>query len=229
VAHTIDVFPSRVPAPLHVFFHGGYWQALGKGDSSFPAPHLVAAGVGYAAVDYTLAPAASLDAIVEECRRALCHLWAARNRLGVGAHGVVLAGHSAGAHLVAMLLTTDWQALGVDPGFIKGALLIGGIFDLEPIRQSYVNDALGLDAASARRNSPVHQTPRVDCPLVVTWGEHETLEFKRQSCDFASVWSRHLPRVATFELEGVNHFDALFGWCLPTSRLFRETMHLLRG
>jgi arylformamidase len=226
--HTVDVFrPGALPAPLLVFIHGGYWQALSKDDASFPAPALAAAGCGYASVNYTLAPEACMDAIVEECRQALTSLWRARDRLGIDMRGMVIAGHSAGAHLAAQMLTTDWAERGIDTAFIKGALLLGGVYDLEPIRQSYVNDALGLDETTARRNSPLFATPRVSCPIVVTWAERDTLEFKRQSCELASRWVQGGAALTSFEQPHVNHFDSLFDFCNPTTKLAQETLRLL--
>jgi arylformamidase len=228
VTHTVDVFrPDASPAPLLVFIHGGYWQALSKDDASFPAPALAAAGCAYAAVNYTLAPAAHMDAIVEECRQALAFLWRARVRLGIDARGMVIAGHSAGAQLAAMMLTTDWADRGIDQGFIKGALLLGGVYDLEPIRQSYVNDALRMDEATARRNSPLFDTPRVVCPIVVTWAAFDTLEFKRQSCELASRWAQGGAALTSFEQPDVNHFDSLFDFCNPTTKLAQDTLRLL--
>ncbi len=224
---TLDLFlPVSTPRGVLIFIHGGYWQALNASDASFPARPLTAAGYAYAAINYTLAPHATMDMIVEENRQALVWLWLNRQRLGIDAGPFVLSGHSAGAHLAAMMLTTDWVARGVDPAFVTGAVLLGGVYDLEPIRLTYVNDALGLDRASAKRNSPMFAKPLVTCPLVVGWAERDTDEFKGQSLDFAAHWG--VPEAAMFEQAGVNHFDSLFDWCDPTTRLHRETIRLLQ-
>lgn len=225
---TLDLFlPPGGPAPLLVFIHGGYWQALSKADASFPATPLTAAGAAYAALNYTLAPNASMDAIVEENRQALAWLHANRAGLGLAEGGLVVAGHSAGAHLAAMMLTTDWAARGIDPLFIKGALLIGGVYDLEPIRLSYVNEALRMDAEDAARNSPLLARPIVDRSVAISWAERDTDEFKRQSRELAAAWAEQAGDLVLFEQPGVNHFDCLFDWADPRSRLRRETMRLL--
>jgi arylformamidase len=224
---TLDLFlPASTSQGLLIFIHGGYWQALNASDVSFPAPALTRAGFAYAAINYTLAPHATMDAIVEENRQALAWLWNNRGRLGIDAGPLLLAGHSAGAHLAAMMLTTDWAARGIDPAFVSSALLLGGVYDLEPIRLTYVNDAVRLDLAAEKRNSPAFGTRTVACPLVVTWAECDTDEFKRQSRDLAARWG--VAEAAVFEQPGVNHFDSLFDWCDPTTRLFAETMRLLR-
>jgi arylformamidase len=227
-AETLDLFlPREAPAAALVFIHGGYWQALQKDDASFPGTVLTEAGCAYAAINYTLAPAATMDEIVEEIRGALTWLWQNRARLGLS-DGLVLSGHSAGAHLAAMMLTTDWSRRGIDPHFIKGALLLGGIYDLEPIRQSYVNAPIGMDTDAARRNSPLYQEPYTCCPLVVTWAEYDTDEFKRQSQDLAARWGAVGQEITKFEQNGVNHFDSLFDWYDPGTGLSRETLRLLR-
>lgn len=225
---TLDLFlPPNGPAPLLAFIHGGYWQALSKSDASFPATPLTGAGVAYAAINYTLAPHATMDAIVEENRRALAWLHANGAGLGIAEGGMVIAGHSAGAQLAAMMLTTDWTARGIAPDFIRGAVLIGGVYDLEPIRLSYVNEALGMDARDAARNSPLLTRPPVDRPVAISWAERDTEEFKRQSRELAAAWGAQARDLAIFEQPGVNHFDCLFDWANPRSRLWRETMRLL--
>lgn len=168
-----------------------------------------------------------MDAIVEENRQALAWLHENRAGLGLAEGGMVIAGHSAGAHLAAMMLTTDWTARGIEPDFIKGALLIGGVYDLEPIRLSYVNEALGMDAGDAARNSPLLTRPAVDRPVVICWAERDTDEFKRQSRELAAAWGAQARDLAVFEQPNVNHFDCLFDWADPRSRLWRETMRLL--
>lgn len=227
-AHSFDLFrPIEAPAPLVVFIHGGYWQALSKADASFPARALADAGIAYASLDYTLAPHARLDAIVEEARAALSRIWVSHAHLGIDRQRIVLSGHSAGAHLAAMLLATNWAARGLPDLRPAGAILIGGIYDLEPIRLSYVDEALHLDVAAVDRNSPLRMTPAVDCPLVVTWAEHDTDEFKRQSRALAMHWAGGGRAVTTFEQAGRNHFDCLFDWCEPQTRLFKEAERLL--
>jgi arylformamidase len=180
---TLDFFPAtRVGAPLHVFIHGGYWQDLGKDESSFAAPAFVAAGAAFVALDYALAPDVSMDEIVRQNRAAIAWLYRHALRLGFDASRIHVSGHSAGGHLVGMLLATDWaREFGVPADVVRGATAISGIFDLEPIRLTYVNAPLGMDAAAAARNSPLHRPPLSRCPLILCYGENETDEFKRQT------------------------------------------------
>lgn len=230
--HRLDLFSPGGPAvpggrPLLVFIHGGYWQELSKADASFPAPALLRHGALYAALGYTLAPRATLDQIVDEVRTALAWLWSQLPRFGGDRRRIVVAGSSAGAHLAAMLLATDWRGRGLPTDPLAGAVLLSGIYDLEPIRLSYVDAALRLGRDDARRNSPLLLAPRSSCPVLVSWGEHETDEFKRQSADYARYRAVPGQRCVAFEQPGRNHFDAPYDLLDDASLLSRRTRELL--
>ncbi len=218
-SNTLDIVVPNgdAPAPLLVFIHGGYWQELSKTESFLPAPDCLARGVGFAAVDYTLAPEATIDAIVQECSTAVSKLFDEAASLGINPSRIVLAGSSAGAHLVAMTCL----ALPADKR-PRGVVLMSGIYELEPLIGTYINDAVGMDAATARRNSPALAELTGFPPALVTWGAIETDEFKRQSRHFASL----LPIAETFEVPGRNHFDILFDLA-DDSSLGRKTAALL--
>jgi arylformamidase len=213
----LDVFAAGPGSAAHVFVHGGYWQELGKDDSSFPAPGFVNRGISYVAVDYGLAPEFTLDRIVEQVRAAIGWVHAHADELGVDANQLVVSGSSAGAHLAAMAALTDWPARGLPAEPISGMVLLSGIYDLDPLVDTYINDAVGMDHAAAARNSPLLHVPRADpasgrtpsarIPAVVAWGEHETDAFKRQSTAFAQAWQQSGNPVTRLEAAGRNHFD----------------------
>jgi arylformamidase len=192
---TIDLFlpqgshPAR--PPLLVFIHGGYWQAFGPKDFSFVAERLVEAGAAVALVGYDLAPAVDMDAIVSQVRHAIAWLHRHADAQGFDSGRICLAGHSAGGHLAAMALATDWTAaFGLPADLVKGVCAISGVLDLEPIRHCYLNDVLRLDAEQARRNSPVLLSPQTRCPVMVTVGERETEAFHWQSSTYADALRR---------------------------------------
>ncbi len=167
---TLDLFvPDGVAKPpVLVFFHGGYWQELSKEDSAFAAPQCLAHGIAYAAVGYTLAPAATLSDIVAECRAAVGWLGRLGDTMGIDPDRLIVAGSSAGAHLAAMTaLPTPFGAPGSSP--VKGAVLVSGIYDLEPLIGTSIDAALGLDPATAARNSPLHQPLKGFPPSLVCW------------------------------------------------------------
>ena len=221
---TLDLFhaASAGPATLVVFFHGGYWQELSKLDSSFAAPDLVAEGIALAAVDYTLAPSATLDGIVDQATRAVGWLSANGASLGIDRSRIVVSGHSAGAHLAAM------SALRLPAGTIAGLVLVGGVFELEPIARTSINVALGLDAAAARRLSVTPHVHGELPPAAVIWGADETDEFRRQSRDLVAAWRAAGNEALGIEVPGRHHFDLPLELADRRSIVGRTTVHLAR-
>ena len=152
---TADLFPAPAAgAPIQVFIHGGYWRAMDKDVHSFPAEGFVAAGGAAVSLNYALAPAVTLDTIVEQCRTAI--EWVADNagRLNGDPDRIFVSGHSAGGHLTAMMLCTDWAARGRPADLVKGGTPISGIFDLAPIMETSINDDVRLDAEYGRAQQP---------------------------------------------------------------------------
>lgn len=228
---TFDYFPAPgSDAPLLVFFHGGYWQELSKNESLFAAPDCFANGIAFAAIDYTLAPKAGLGAIVDQCRCAMASLHQRAAELGFNARRIYVAGSSAGAHLAAMLLLRGWRKkYGFPADAIAGAILLSGIYDLEPLVGTYIDAALHLTAADVETLSPGRLTLGPAVRTIVAWGEVETAEFKRQSRWFASKLQGGGFPVSVLEVAGANHFDIVFGLADPATQLGRATIELIRA
>lgn len=219
-----------VPPPLLLFIHGGYWQELSKEESAFPASDCVRQGFAYAAIDYTLAPHATLAQMVAECREALSWLHANAATLGFDAERIVVAGSSAGAQLAAMAaLRGAAGPARTDSGWVSAAVLISGIYELEPLLGTSINAAVGLTTESAREFSPAM------CPLegfprcIVCWGAVETAEFKRQSLDFAARLDRAGRSCQVFEVPQRNHFDVILDLADPGTALGRAVIALMRS
>lgn len=203
------------PRPLHAFIHGGYWQAMGKRDFGFVADGFLPAGAHLAVIGYALAPAVTIDEIVRQSRAAVAWLRRHAAEFNADPKRISISGHSAGGHLVAMLLLTDWKAFdeGLPERPLSGGVAISGIYDLEPIRLSYLNEKLALDAESVRRNSPLAlldgTAPAAAAPLVLCVGGAESEEFHRQQADFAAAWRRRGYPVETMHAPGLDHFAVL--------------------
>ena len=200
----LDWFPGQPGGPVFLWVHGGYWRALSRADNHCVAPGLVAAGAHVAVMDYTLAPAADLDEIVRQVRA--CCTWVARGAAERGADPARLfvGGSSAGGHLAGMLIADGWPA---PP--IQGAVALSGLFDLEPVRLSYVNEWMHLDDAAAARLSPARHIPKraPAAKLLACYGGSETAEFKRQTEDYAGQWAARGFDANVVARPERNHFD----------------------
>jgi acetyl esterase/lipase len=197
----LDLFLAADPkAPTLVFIHGGYWQMNDKENFAFFAEGLLPLGINLAAIEYTLAPTARLDRIVAEVRRSVRWLTEHLGDYGADPTRLYVAGHSAGGHLTAMTMPLPE---------VRGGIAISGIYDLESIRLNYLNEKLGLDTAEAERNSPVRHLPATAGKLFVAYGTRELPELRRQSTEYARVWTeRGLPG-HLLPVDGADHFTIL--------------------
>lgn len=210
-AETLDLFPAGAAAPLLAFIHGGYWQGLDKSDYSYLAPAFVEAGFAFASLNYGLAPGTRIGAMIDQVRRALAWLHRHGTDHGIAPGRIVVAGHSAGGHLAAMALSTDWPSL--DPGLpgdlLAGGCAISGVYDLEPIRLSYHNEVLQIAPEEVVPWSPLHRLPARAAPLLLAVGAEETTEFLRQHAEYAAAWEACGLRLGEVEMTGLHHFSAV--------------------
>lgn len=226
---TLDLFGAGLgvlPRPLLIFFHGGYWQAMDKSLSSFLAPPFVEAGAAVAIVNYPLCPAEPLPAITAAVREAVQMLWHESSNLGLDRRRFVLAGHSAGGHLVAELLSTPWPlldaAMPVDA--LHAGLAISGLFDLRPLVRTSLNDRLGLDDAAAHRASPLFRDPVPGASLTLAVGSLESDAFHDQAVRLAQRWAARGANETWLTLPGRHHFSAVETLADPDSELFHDAL-----
>jgi arylformamidase len=233
-SETLDVFLSPAtsprPAPIQIFIHGGYWMARDKGDFDFVARGLHRAGAVVVVINYALVPSVDMDEVVRQCRAAVAWTYRNAGAFGGDPHRLFVSGHSAGGHLTAMCLATDWPAFaGLPPDAVKGGCGISGLYDLEPIRLCYLNDTLALTPEVARRNSPVLLTPHRPGSLLLPLGALEGPEYHRQSETLAAAWRRAGSAVSVHDLPGQDHFsivNQLLDEGSPLSRLVLGQMGL---
>lgn len=219
--------------PVLVFIHGGYWQELSAQDSLFSAAQCIERGVAFGAFDYTLAPTATVGQIVAECRQALQVLVDGAAQWGIDARRVVVAGSSAGAHLAAMCClpaaaSTAQPVASVRPGARPcAAVLISGIFELQPLIGTSINGALGLTEAEAKLQSPSLRDLAGFPPTLVCWGQIETDAFKTQSRLFAAALQAAGATCHTLERAKRNHFDVALDLADVGTDLGRQTFKLM--
>jgi len=206
---TLDVFPaSRPDAPVHVFIHGGYWRALDKSFYSEMAEPLVAAGATVVLPRYDLCPNVSVTEIVAQMRQAMSWVYHSIAHYNGDPEKVYISGHSAGGHLVGMMLATDWKREADIPNtLIKGAVPISGLFDLSEHVNVDVQEEVRLTAEEIQHVSPVNLMPVARCPVVVAVGGGEPDLFHWQSLIYAAHLRRAGINAEVRSIGDDNHFD----------------------
>ncbi len=219
--NTIDFFPGDGEGPIVVFIHGGYWQALDGSFFSHCARGLNAHGIGVAVPTYDLCPGVTVDAIVTQMRMASREL----ARLG---RPLVMSGHSAGGHLAACMLATDWQALdaSLPKQLVIAAYTISGLFDLVPLVETSINKPLGLDRETAKAASPLFWKPPARGSLDAVVGENESAEYFRQSKTIVEQWSRAGIPTRFGTVPDANHFTAIAPLADPGSAMVARLKQL---
>lgn len=223
---TLDLFApdeDRTPGAVVLFVHGGYWQGLDPGVFSHLAGGLNARGHLVAMAGYDLCPGVSVGAIVDEIRLA-CAALAARGRRPV------VAGHSAGGHLAACMLATDWPRHdgSLAPGLVPAAYAISGLFDLVPLVPTSINRALGLDEAEAERLSPLAWTPSAGLTFDAVVGAQEGEEYHRQSRATVAAWGAN-GTATRYAAEPGDHFTVVAPLADPDSGMTTRLCDLVRG
>ena len=229
VDEDLDIFPATGGGkrPVHLFIHGGYWRRFTAREFSFVAPRLVEAGVCVAVSNYALCPKVSVTEIVRQTRAALAWLHGHAADYGGDAGRITVSGHSAGGHLTALMLATDWPGdYGLPAELIKGACPISGVHDLGPVPYTFIQPSVQLSWDEARRLSPIDLIPASAPPITVAVGGGETDEFVRQSRAYAEACRAAGLGCAYLEIDGAHHFDILDGFTDPGSRLFKAILAL---
>ena len=196
----IDYFSAGNGTPVLIFIHGGFWQMRSKDDFAFLAESFLSSGVSVAMVGYPLAPDATMDEIVADAHEAIRFLAKELPGLGGDPQRVIVSGWSSGGHLATMVL---------DEPSLRGGVAISGLFELEPLLGSYVNDKLRMDRAMAKRNSPILVLPKTSKQLDLFAGAAELPEMRRQTADYARARRDTGLPVRYAEIPDANHYTIL--------------------
>ncbi len=218
----IDVFEGE-DGPCVLFIHGGYWQAMDRSSSSICARGLNLRGITVGVAGYDLCPNVAIGDIVGQMRAATIALWRHTGR------PVIAAGHSAGGHLAACLLATDWTQQGAPKQRVPAACAISGLFDLRPLIETPLNGALRLDEAEAVRQSPLFWAPPEGLTLDAVVGGGESAEYHRQSRAIVDAWGAAGVATRYGEVEGANHFTVLAPLADPESEMVGLLVELARA
>jgi arylformamidase len=216
----LDIFRADAPAPvpIFVFIHGGAWRSGSASQYAAPAEMFVHAGAHYVAPDFTTVQEAggTLFAMAEQVCRAIA--WVYRNAAGFGGdpERIYVGGHSSGAHLAAVALTTDWERdHDLPPNIIKGGLCGSGIYDLYPVSLSHRSSYVRFTDDTIEWLSPLRHIARLNAPVIVAYGTDETPEFQRQARDFAAALRAAGKPVELLVGEHYSHLDLPETLCNP--------------
>ncbi len=228
---TLDVIknPDCPPqAPTVLFVHGGYWRALDKDDHTHLAVPFASAGAVFLNVNYDLCPEVTVSEIASEIRSAL--VWTAANISDFGGDPdrIFLYGHSAGAHLAAMMMTETFAPAELRAGQVRGVFAISGIYEPEIARTLPVNAEIGLDAEEARLNDVLQRTPVHAWPTLIAAGSSEPAGWVEQSRAFEAHLGAHDVPAELVMADGCNHFsflDALSDGKHPLTRTLLDRLN----
>lgn len=223
----MDIFPAGGDAPCLVYLHGGFWRMGHARENNYAAEAFAKMGAAVFMPTYDLCPSVTIAQIADQAKRALAWVHANAAAYGGDPNSLYLCGHSAGAHLFALALADGID--GVPDSAILGACLISGIYDLEPVQATGVNEDLRIEDADIYPLSPLNHPPTVRTPLVVSWGEAESDEWRRQSKLYASVARSGGAAVEELPVPGADHYSIAFDLvdpAHPPARVLLSMMEL---
>jgi arylformamidase len=208
----LDVYrTTRSHAPIHIFLHGGQWRSGAAASWAFLAESFIHAGAHLILPDYAAVQdvGGSLLTMADQVRRAI--VWVYKNAITFGGdpRRIYVSGHSSGAHLAAVAMTTDWSTLGLPNDVIASGLCCSGMFDLRAPRLSIRSSYVKFNDETEEALSPIRHLDRLKCPLVVAYASLDSPEFQRQSRDFATALQERGKPLELVRAEGYNHFEAI--------------------
>lgn len=222
----IDLFRVPKAKATLIYIHGGYWRSFSKVETSFVADGFVEQGVSVALINYPLCPEVSIGEIRSSIQNAFAHLY--KNVLTQAERkSIVVSGHSAGGHLAALHLATDWKVFGLPENPIAGVICLSGVFDVAPLMHTSLNDALRITDTSAAILNLNTALVRSKAKLTLAVGGDESEEFHRQTDDQAKAWASLNPEV--LDLKGFNHFTIVDSLADPKGILHRRAISQLHA
>ena len=229
----LDLYPARAAeSPICVFFHGGAWRTGDAKTHAFAAEMFVGAGIHFASVDFdnVIATNGDLMPIADQVRRAVAWVYTNASSVGANPRRVYVAGHSSGAHLAAVVLTTDWAgSFALPSDIVRGGILSSGMYDLHPVRLSARSDYVRFTDAAVEALSPQRHVDRLTCPILVSHGTLEIPEFQRQARDFVAAAKAAGKTAELLVAEGYNHFEILETLANPYGFSGRAALKMIKA
>ncbi|KIN70015.1 N-acetylanthranilate amidase [Sulfitobacter noctilucicola] len=221
----LDLYGIAPGRPVFLWIHGGYWRLGTKEGNAFAAPGLVDHGIAVAVMDYSLAPAVSLEQIVHEVRAAVSWLHRKGNLYGLDARRIHVGGSSAGGHLTGAVIADGWRSdYGLPEDVIGTALALSGIYDLEPLLHTQVNTWMNMNMGTVAALSPIRHIPQAsETDLILSVGGQERDGFLRETAAYHDACAAKAMQVQTIAMPKYNHFDITGTLSDPASELVEAT------
>jgi len=230
-SETLDIFPAKDPdSPVFVFIHGGYWRSLSSREFSLVARGLVSRGVTVVLPNYSLCPLVSIPEITRQIKSSIIWVYKNISKYNGSSDRIFVGGHSAGGQQVGMLLSTDWEKECELPNHvIKGGFPISGIFDLTPLYYSWLQPVILLNQFVISSQSPQFQVPDNGPPMLISVGENESIEFKRQSKYYHQSWLEKGLKSELLIQPERNHFTSFRDLYDPHSLLCNSVLYFMES
>ena len=225
----LDLYaPKGLSVGVVLYIHGGYWQRGDKSVYSFIAEPFVNRGYSVAVMNYQMCPDVRLFEITPQVRNAVKWIWRNADELGLMRNNFNIMGHSAGGHLTAEMLFTDWTCESDDlpKDLVHAALAVSGIYDFEPILFCSENEGLRMDDAEAKKASMIYRQPSTDVPHIVAYGLNEPPDIHRQSHSYAKTFEDDFSLLEIIAIDGADHFETIDIMTDEDSEIFNGTCAL---
>jgi len=230
----LDIYAAadagKAPAPINVFVHGGGWQVSSAADTAFTAEPIVGAGAHAVLIDFITVNQAGGDLfpLYRQVSRALAWVWRNAESFGGDRNRLYVSAHSSGSHLAACALARGWREENLPPDFCKGAMLTGGMYDLEPVRLSKRSRYVKFTDAMEQDLSPQRHLNDIITPLILGYGTCETPEFQRQTRDFFTALRARGKPAELIVAEHYNHFELFENFANPYGIIGRTRLRQMR-
>ena len=226
----VDIFGKKnlKKANVHIFIHGGYWRALDKSDHSQLAKPFVKEGILYFSVNHDLCPNVSLSKIVQQITNSIIWIYNNCEKYGGNPDKISISGHSAGAHLCAMMLSIDWSKFNVPTKIIKGVVLISGIYEPEIVLNLSVNEEIKLSKQEALRNTPTHPINNIQNILICVGGE-EPKGWIEQTKLYAKKIVNKGNNLDFSILKKENHFSLMISFSNSNNTYVKKIIHMAKN
>ena len=220
---------GKGPHPVMIYIHGGYWMSREKSDQTFIAPAFADAGIAFALIEYDLMPKVTMSDIVTQCQSAAIFIHRHADIYNLDSSKIFISGHSAGGHLTAILASTDWSRFDCPQDMLKGGCALSGIYDLSPVRHTYIQEVIGLTDRDVAEYSPLNFKNKASIPLVVAAGGSESEAFRHQSRGLVNAWNKDSSTCTYIEPTGLNHFTILSEYSNADSDLTQDTITMIKN